>query len=280
MMIRRMIKLAGLAGAAGAFAASAHGLTLLQEWDFASAPAGQNPTQVVGTVPGGLSFAAAGSGQLTNGSTLRVSPTAAVNSHIELPDDPNMSSYTFLRAEYDIAGWNWAVGDNNDHTRRLSIGFAGSVPGAENFLFAAGGSIRMNAAGEIRLTAESGGATGTFDSFTPVAPTPGFTSVHTSPLFVRIDWDVTESSYSVYFSDTAGVFADPFFTGRVGTPREPYRLRIGPLDGSPSGAWAGDYVDIDAMRLYAIPEPSTYAAIFGALALVGAFAYRRRKNRA
>jgi hypothetical protein len=29
-----------------------------------------------------------------------------------------------------------------------------------------------------------------------------------------------------------------------------------------------------------IPEPSTYAAIFGGLALIGAFVYRRRKNRA
>jgi hypothetical protein len=35
----------------------------------------------------------------------------------------------------------------------------------------------------------------------------------------------------------------------------------------------------DNVRVEVIPEPSTYAAIFGALALVGAFVYRRRKNR-
>lgn len=37
-----------------------------------------------------------------------------------------------------------------------------------------------------------------------------------------------------------------------------------------------DQAGLEAVRLEAIPEPGTYAAIFGSLALLGAFAYRRR----
>jgi len=38
------------------------------------------------------------------------------------------------------------------------------------------------------------------------------------------------------------------------------------------------YVSILSFQIQAIPEPSTYAAIFGALALVGAAVYRRRRQ--
>lgn len=49
--------------------------------------------------------------------------------------------------------------------------------------------------------------------------------------------------------------------------------------GGPSGtSSSGGGFNIDNINLEVIPEPSTYAAIFGGLALVGAFVYRRRLN--
>jgi hypothetical protein len=52
-------------------------------------------------------------------------------------------------------------------------------------------------------------------------------------------------------------------------------LRIG----GPGGAAAtGNAIGYSYVNLEVIPEPSTYAAIFGGLALLGAFVYRRRLN--
>jgi hypothetical protein len=51
--------------------------------------------------------------------------------------------------------------------------------------------------------------------------------------------------------------------------------------GNPSQSiadWGNFYDSGTDVLTYAIPEPSTYAAIFGGLALLGAFAYRRRSR--
>src|SRR5690606_29533120 len=59
-----------------------------------------------------------------------------------------------------------------------------------------------------------------------------------------------------------------------GSPIGPFSdLRIGGPAGAATGGSAIGYANI---RLEVIPEPSTYAAIFGGLALLGAFVYRRR----
>src|SRR5690606_15118814 len=50
-------------------------------------------------------------------------------------------------------------------------------------------------------------------------------------------------------------------------------LRVDNTNNDLSGSFS-----VDSLRLELIPEPSTYAAIFGALALVGAAVYRRRLN--
>jgi hypothetical protein len=257
--------------AAATLAASAQ-FQLLQEWDFTTADPNLNPTQVSGSVPGGVQFSVGGSGQLTTGDTLRLSPSAALNSHVELTDIPNLGIYHTLRAEFDIAGWDWSGGAGSDALRRLSVGFAGNAPPADNFLFAANASIRLNAAGEFRFTAESGGTGGT--SLVGTAPVQGdLTAVHTDAVFIRIDWDVANALYSVYISDTAGAFEDALFDGAVGSERAPNRLRLGPLDGIP---WGSDYIDVDAVRLYGIPEPSTYA--LGILGLAALYFARRRKS--
>lgn len=52
-------------------------------------------------------------------------------------------------------------------------------------------------------------------------------------------------------------------------------LRIG---GPSNISTAGSTVNYDNINLSQIPEPSTYAAIFGGLALLGAFVYRRRSS--
>jgi len=67
-----------------------------------------------------------------------------------------------------------------------------------------------------------------------------------------------------------GTFA---FTGAVGE-----EIRI--WNNGRAGESVSGNIQYDSVQLTAIPEPSTYAAIFGGLALVGAFVYRRRRMKA
>jgi hypothetical protein len=70
----------------------------------------------------------------------------------------------------------------------------------------------------------------------------------------------------------SGLYASsPNASGVVNGTLDTFRIRSGVREG-------GGGNDIFVNNFQVIPEPSTYAAIFGALALLGAFAYRRRLN--
>lgn len=67
------------------------------------------------------------------------------------------------------------------------------------------------------------------------------------------------------FSSTGAGYNNPFTDLRFGGPS--------------ATSSAGGGFNVDNISLEVIPEPSTYAAIFGGLALLGAFVYRRRARK-
>ncbi|HLS29148.1 MAG TPA: PEP-CTERM sorting domain-containing protein [Opitutales bacterium] len=279
--MKRIQKIGYLCFSVAAFSLTSHASIVLQHWDFTSADAGLNPTQVVGNIAGGPQFTVGGDGQLTTGSTLRISPTTALNAHVDVASISLPSGYDKFRLEYTIGGWDWSIGAATGETRRLSMGWSGTFtdgqPTPNSFLFAAGGSIRMNASGEIRFTAE-GGLNVNINGEDTLT---NLNAVQNSPIFLRVDVDPWAREFTTTFSDSSDFSNVLFsFTGGSGLSRSPdgrmNNFRIGPLDGDPSGVWNGDFAMIDSLTYSVIPEPSTYAAIFGGLALAGAFIYRRR----
>lgn len=272
----------------GAFVVTSHANILLQAWDFAASPAGEAPNSanIVRAVPDGPHFTVGGSGQVTENGTLRISPTEAFNAHLDVHHIKLSPGYDSYRLEFVIGGWDWSYAFENGQTRRLSLGFAGNFNTTtwgpnNNFDFAAGGSIRMNASGQILFTSEAG-----VENQTNVIA-EGFGPVQTTPIYLRIDVDAVARTRSVTFSHMADFSNDPIYThsGQTGLSRVTpdgalNRIRIGPLDGDAPGYWNGDWATIDSITYSMIPEPSTYAMIFGLYALGAAFTYRRRKNRA
>ncbi|MBI5772007.1 MAG: PEP-CTERM sorting domain-containing protein, partial [Verrucomicrobia bacterium] len=72
-------------------------------------------------------------------------------------------------------------------------------------------------------------------------------------------------------------------TGIVGFDTAAFTLNTSGVDSSLTGIWSiaqsGNNLNLVYTGGSAVPEPSTYAAIFGACALVGAIVHRRRNNR-
>lgn len=88
-------------------------------------------------------------------------------------------------------------------------------------------------------------------------------------------WEATFDVDTVTISLDLGIdgIVDATFVSSGTAPNNPFTdLRFG----GPSNLTAGDGANYDNIVLSQVPEPSTYAVIFGALALVAAFGYRRR----
>lgn len=88
-------------------------------------------------------------------------------------------------------------------------------------------------------------------------------------------WEATFGADSVTVTLDVGITGviDATLVSTGTSPVNPFTdLRFG----GPSNLAAGDGAFYDNIQLSQIPEPSTYAAIFGGLSLLGAFVYRRR----
>lgn len=102
----------------------------------------------------------------------------------------------------------------------------------------------------------------------------GTTNIHLglSPRWLQAEAIFYGTSMSYEVREMNGTLIATFESN--GTYKSPFNdVRFG----GPSGlASAGGGFNVDNIQLEVIPEPSTYAAIFGGLALIGAFVYRRR----
>lgn len=88
-------------------------------------------------------------------------------------------------------------------------------------------------------------------------------------------WEATFTATGVSLTLDIGIDGniDATLVSTGTAPNNPFAsLRFG----GPSNLSGGDGTFYDNISLEVIPEPSTYAAVFGGLALLGAFVYRRR----
>ncbi len=275
-MINR--SLLGLSVMLAAGASISYGqLQLLEEWDFTAADPGLRPSEVGGNLGSGLAWNGDGSGQFTTGSSLRVSHDSNdldgwANSHVDLRNHPDFANFHTWRVEYDFGGWNFE-GDQSD--RRLSTAF---VAGDGSFLFAANASIRYFEADPNPLTLRgeafgTGGSGGT--PALPGEPIDNWSPERTDPVSLRVDHTHDPANgvfhYSVFYDNGDG-FQTLVDQAATSSERTKYYVRIGAFGDD----WGDSFIDIDGMRVYAVPEPSTYALILGLG--FGAFVLWRRRR--
>lgn len=193
-------------------------------------------------------------------------------------------------SQFTVTGWINLQGDPTGNLRFVSKQAASTYDGfsfqlkdpssgtrsASNF------GLTMFVGGENGFQYDLGSPGGTFDA-------------DNKWLFLAVTYDGTSSADNVsYYSgnEIAPVLLSHSTTINAGALNDSTaRVMIGRTDAAPTASVNPDAF-IDDVRIYsgvldatqlddvrlAIPEPSTYATIFGGLALVGAFVYRRRLN--
>jgi hypothetical protein len=263
-----LVKFGALIASTGAFSLSSHA-ELLQHWEFNDAKDVLITNAAVGVPTGPVFTTTSGSTAMTGDGTLRIRRAIGEDSPSQAFLDTSGPQH--LRAELTIAGWNFEGPFANEEFRLGFTHATGTLQTADFY-------VRRTADDEVSMRLAAFG-TGAAPAGTYVA-IPGLGNLREEPVFIRLEYDGINHQYSGAYNIGAGwvsLMIDGSTSPDTSSARNAGSLRLNALN---SFAEAGEYFDIQSLTLTAIPEPSTYAAIFGALALVGAFVYRRRKNRA
>lgn len=239
MEIQSLVKSFLLATVAGGIALSANAQTLSEHWINEGNPFTSDP---VGQIPDGWAVSGTRSAAVTDDTVLFGGNDSVVIS--------GGSVGIFRPGSFDTSGeFNWMFYDDMAASKNTRVGLmrpADNNDGAPRF-----GAIAVEGSqSATHYVAHIG------FSFAPtsVARTEGWRHM-------QLAWDVVGAGTEVRF----------FIDGELG------HVATHAAAITPTNEWIGaPFANATEAWVNTIPEPSTYAAIFGGLALVGAIGYRRR----
>jgi hypothetical protein len=262
-----LVKIGTLIVSVAAISPTSHA-QLLQNWEFNDADGVLLTAAAVGVPSGPVFTTTSGSTSMTGNGTLRIRRAIGEESPSQAFLDTSGPQH--LRAELTIGGWNF-VGTANEEFR---LGFTHDT----GLLQTADFYVRRTADNQVsmRLVAFGEGAApaGTY------VAVPGLGNFREDPVFIRLEYDGSNHQYSGSYNIGAGwvsLMIEGNTTPATSSARNAGALRLNALNAFSS---EGEYFDLQSLTLTAIPEPSTYAMIFGFFALGAVFVYRRRKNQA
>lgn len=256
------------------FAGLPANVTLLQHWEF-NEIAGTPLSQVANSVPGGSSFNFDIHNSATTGNGTFVVNRQDSADQISYAAMNNLPAAGTVWVVIDVAGWSYTTG-----IPRFTTGFY-HADGAADSTNTANLTSRVDfrpGDADTNVNAGVGGfATGDgvsigYESM-DTRPTWGQTSTEdNSPVRLVLEHRQDSNTYEVFYS-----FDNVNYTSIGSQVTDPARganfLAMGTINN-----FSGDGLELEQVFV-AIPEPSTYAAIFGGLALLGAFAWRRRMGK-
>jgi hypothetical protein len=266
MAIKRFISVGASLFFVGTFFVTSQA-AVLQHWEFNDGDGVLITAAAVGVAGGPVFTTTSGSTAMTEDGTLRI--RRAINEDTSSQAFLDTSGPQHLRAELTIAGWNFSGTASEEFRLGFTNGSSATQQTADFY-------VRRTADEEISMRLAAFGTAGTGAEVGTYVAISGLGNVREDSVFLRLEYDGANHKFSGAYNIGNGwvsLMIDGNTSPGTSNERNAGALRLNALN---SFSQEGEYFDLQSLTLTAIPEPSTYAAIFGGLALLGAFGYRRR----